>query len=284
MNANAVNLQSYVGRQTENHDVVDAHRLRGMIATLDRDDPTPVAGTSLPPCWHWMFCQEAAPHSVLGEDGHPDKGEFLPPIALPRRMWAGSRIVFFDPPVVGDTVIRRSTILSVTPKSGKSGDLVFVVVCHETCVGDRVAVQEEQDLVYREAPQPHAPALSKKPAPASAAWSRPIVPDPVLLFRYSALTFNGHRIHYDQPYCVNEEGYPGLVVHGPLIATLMLDLCRRHRPEGRISEFSFRAMSPLFDTQSFSVSGEPDADGPVVKVWAADASGGLASQGTVTFD
>jgi len=283
MNTSSVDLQSYVGRQVENHDVVDAHRLRGMIATLDRDDPAPVVGTPLPPCWHWMFCQEAAPQSILGVDGHPDKGEFLPPIALPRRMWAGSRITFFDPPVVGDAVTRRSTILSVTPKSGKSGELVFVVVRHETCVGDRVAVEEEQDLVYREAPRPGAPAPTPKPAPAAAPWSRSISPDPVLLFRYSALTFNGHRIHYDQPYCVNEEGYPGLVVHGPLIATLMVDLCRRQRPEARISEFSFRAMSPLFDTQAFTVAGEPDAEGPAVTVWAADASGGLASQGTVTF-
>ena len=283
MNDTLDDFESWVGRTTERTDVIDAHRVGGIIATLDRDDPAPAPGTPLPPCWHWMFCAEAAPQLALGADGHAERGGFLPPIPLPRRMWAGSRVTFHAAPVVGDAIVRRSTILSVTPKTGKTGNLVFVVVRHETLAGGELAIEEEQDLVYREAPQPGASPPPPKPAPEGAPWRRDIVPDPVLLFRYSALTFNGHRIHYDYPYCLNEEGYPGLVVHGPLIATLMVDLARRERPDARISGFSFRAMSPLFDTGPFSVAGNPAEDGSSADVWAANGDGGLASQGTVTF-
>lgn len=283
MSDNFDDFRNWVGRSIERHDTVDAHRLAGLSATLDRDDPLPMPGTPLPPCWHWMFCTEAAPLSSVGPDGHPVKGGFLPDIPLPRRMWAGSRLTFHAPPVVGDAITRRSTILSVTPKSGKTGQLVFVVVKHETLVGERIAIEEEQDLVYREAPTPGAAPPPAKPAPVEADWRRALSPDPVLLFRYSALTFNSHRIHYDQPYCLAEEGYPGLVVHGPLIATLLVDLARRERPEATISGFSFRAMSPLFDTGPFTVNGMPAPDGGSAEVWAANADGGLASQGAVTF-
>jgi 3-methylfumaryl-CoA hydratase len=278
------NFDDWVGTSREQHDRIDAALLSGMSATLDRDDPPPRNGDPLPPCWHWMYFRDATRQSVLGLDGHPERGGLMPPVALPRRMWAGSKIRFRAPLRVGEIACKRSEIDSITPKSGNSGQLVFINIRHTYLnAADEVAIEEEQNIVYREAPKPGDTPPHPRPAPEQAPWRRDLEPDPVLLFRYSALTFNSHRIHYDRAYCLQEEGYPGLVVHGPLIATLMVDLCRRSRPDSEIAEFSFRALAPLFDTHAMMLGGAPADAGSSAAVWAADEKGGLASQGDVVF-
>jgi 3-methylfumaryl-CoA hydratase len=253
-----------------------------MAATLDWPK-APQPGAPLPPGWHWLFFNGAARASELGPDGHPRRGGFLPPVPLPRRMWAGGRLSFAAPLPVGTVARRESQVASVEAKRGRSGDLVFVLVRHRIFGADGLAVEEEHDIVYRAQPAPGAPAPWTEAAPSGAAWRREVRPDPVLLFRYSALTFNGHRIHYDHPYVTRVEGYPGLVVHGPLIATLLLDLAIR---EGGavIRRFSFRAKSPLFDTAPFSLNGTPAAGGRTVRLWAAAPDGALAMEATAEID
>jgi 3-methylfumaryl-CoA hydratase len=240
-------------------------------------------GDPLPPPWHWTLCVPAARQSAIGPDGHPARGGFLPPVPLPRRMWAGGRLTFPQPLRVGEAVQRRSQVVSVEHKCGRSGELVFVLVRHEFHGALGLAITEEHDIVYRDLPVAGAPAPASTPAPAEASWQRDIAPDDVLLFRYSALTFNGHRIHYDRRYVTEVEGYPGLVVHGPLIATLLLDLLRRKLPDATIAAFEFKAVKPLFDIAPFSVHGQPEADGRTVRLWARDAEGWLAMSGVATL-
>ncbi len=270
-------LKDWVGREQAQRDLITAAPLAGLSATLDRDDPPPVPGTAVPPLWHWLYFLPQAPAHEIGPDGHPRRGGFLPPVPLPRRMWAGSRLDFVQPLRVGEAATRLSRIGSVDVKQGRSGTLVFVTVRHDY-TGDRgLALTEEHDIVYRDLPQPGAAAPAPQPAPADAAFSRDIVPDPVLLFRYSALTFNGHRIHYDRPYVTVVEGYPGLIVHGPLIATLLLDLLRREWPDATLRRFAFKAVRPVFDIHRFSVCGRPEGTGAVA-LWARDHEGALAMQ------
>ena len=276
-------LGNWIGREEVTDDVATAAPLGGLAATLDRDEAPPAVGDTVPPGGHWLYFLPRAPQSGLGPDGHPRRGGFLPPVPLPRRMWAGSRIEFPGVLRVGDAIRRRSRIHDVTQKSGKSGALVFVVVRHEILGADGVAVVEEQDLVYREAPDPSAPPPPPRPAPEDAAWSKTIHPDPVMLFRYSALTFNGHRIHFDRPYAMETEDYPGLVVHGPLIATLLMALCRTERPEAPLATFEVRMMRPLFDIAPFTVCGKPAPDGASAELWAANPEGALAAQVSLTF-
>jgi 3-methylfumaryl-CoA hydratase len=234
----------------------------------------------LPPLWHWAYFWTAAPQSELGPDGHPARGGFLPPVPLPRRMWAGGRLTFAKPLQVELDATRNSQVANVSTKHGATGPLVFVTVRHELVQEGALCVTEEHDIVYRDLPQPGTPAPAPKMAPpdSDAAWSRTITPDPVLLFRYSALTFNGHRIHYDRSYVTEVEGYPGLIVHGPLIATLLVDLLQRNLPQARMASFSFRAVGPLFDIEPFTVCGSPDADGHTVRLWARNMRGELAMQ------
>ncbi len=275
-------LKDWIGRAEQRGDWITAAPLAALSATLDRPDPEPLPGCAVPPLWHWLYFLPMAPQSQLGEDGHPKRGGFLPPVPLPRRMWAGGRLEFHHPLRVGDEVTRQSRILSVETKSGRSGTLVFVTVRHELTNAQGLALSEEHDIVYREAPAPGAPTPPAQPAPTDEAFSRGITPDPVLLFRYSALTFNGHRIHYDQPYVTQVEGYPGLIVHGPLIATLLLDLLRRQQPEARVRRFAFTAMKPLFDTHPFTVCGKPEGDAAAHRyaLWARSHEGHLAMRAT----
>jgi 3-methylfumaryl-CoA hydratase len=270
-------LRDWIGRSESRADAVTPTPVAALSATLDRDDPAPAAGSELPPLWHWLYFLPLARHGEIGPDGHPKRGGFLPPVPLPRRMWAGSRLEFRAPLRVGDAITRHSRIVDVNAKHGRSGALVFVAVRHETANAQGVAIVEEHDIVFRDNPQPDAPAPTPQPAPVGAAFEREIAPDPVLLFRYSALTFNGHRIHYDRSYVTGVEGYPGLIVHGPLIATLLLDLLRRERPEARVARFSFRAVRPIFDIHRFSVCGKP-AEGRSVALWARDHQGHLAME------
>jgi 3-methylfumaryl-CoA hydratase len=198
-------------------------------------------------------------------------------------MWAGGRLTWdpTNPLVVGDAVQRTSRIESVTHKAGRTGDLLFVRVRHEITNARGLSVTEEHDIVYRAAAQPGDPVPPPVVAQAGAAWQREVVPDDVLLFRYSALTFNGHRIHYDRRYVTQVEGYPGLIVHGPLIATLLVDLVRRHAPDAFVKGFQFKAVRPTFDLQPFHLNAQPSADGRTVRVWAQDHEGWLTMQGDV---
>ena len=258
----------------------------GLYDALDRAHE-PQTGEAITPGAHWCFFHPHAPMTEVGPDGHPKRGGFMPdPPGLPRRMFASSRMAFVGDLCIGDAVTRTQEITSVTPKTGKTGRLLFVTV-DETYSGPRGdALRHGMDIVYREAPADGANTPpSPKPAPDNAVWTRTVTPDPVMLFKYSAVTLNGHRIHYDRTYAMEEEGYPGLVVHGPLIGTLLMDLCRRERPDDRLSAFSYRAVAPLFDIAPFTVNAAPkaDAEGDVWTLWAANEQGHLCMQGEARF-
>lgn len=267
-------LKQWIGRQDRQSDLLVPAPLNALVATLDRDDAPYVTETGIPPLWHWLYFLPIARQSAVGSDGHPRRGGFLPPISLPRRMWAGGRLSFHGSLPVGAEVERLSTIVDVSHKSGRSGDLVFVKLVHELAIAGDLRVREEQDIVYRDPPRHGDPSPVPQLAPSGVQWVRQVEPDPVLLFRYSALTFNGHRIHYDRPYATHEEGYPGLVVHGPLIATLLMNLLRDERPQAQVRTFSFRAVRPLFDLRPFRLCGKLESDGSV-RLWAQDAEGFL---------
>lgn len=266
-------LLQWVGRTETQADDITAAPVRALSATLDRDDPAPRPGMPLPPLSHWLYFLPMHMARDLGEDGHARRGGFLPPVPLPRRMWAGGRLRWelANPLRVGEAATRISRIASVVPKRGRAGDLVFVTLAHEFHNANGLSMTEEHDIVYRGAPQP-GEAVPPPVAPATgASWQRELTPDDVLLFRYSALTFNGHRIHYDRQYVTGTEGYPGLVVHGPLVATLLLDLLRREAPTARVRRFEFRALRPAYDGRVLRLSGQPDENG--IALWAQDEEG-----------
>ena len=273
-------LREWIGRTETRSDLVTAAPMAALAATLDRADPLPVAGAPVPPLWHWLYFTSTAPQSEIGPDGHVKRGGFLPPVPLPRRMWAGGRLQFNAALEVGDAITRESRIADVTIKDGRSGRLVFVSVHHAIRNARGLALTEEHDIVYRNNPQADAPAPEPQPAAQDEDFAREIVPDPVLLFRYSALTFNGHRIHYDRTYATEVERYPGLVVHGPLIATLLVDLARREMPHATMRRFFFKAVHPLFDIHRFSVCGrrERGVQAKQLALWARDHEGFLAMQ------
>ena len=275
-------LTRWIGTTETMSDVITGTPYAALSATLDRPAPRPEAGTMLPPLWHWLYFLPLHRRSEIGLDGHAHRGGFLPPVALPRRMWAGGQLFFHAPLLVGDAVTRTSTIAQISEKTGRTGSLVFVKVRHDfRRHGEAdIALTEFHDIVFRDAPGTDEVAPAPQPAPEASSWESQWVPDAVLLFRYSALTFNGHRIHYDRRYATEVEGYPGLVVHGPLIATLLLDLIRRHLPRADLTQFEYRAVRPLFDTNPFFVCGEQTADGKGCHLWAKDHDGSLAMDAT----
>ena len=241
---------AWIGREERRSDRIEPRAYQRWLATLDREAP---ADGAVPQGYHWCLALPDAPTANLGEDGHPQRdsssASFLPPVPQPRRMWASSKVDFAIALRVGAQIERRSKVASVTAKGGASGPLVFVDIAHETLADGVLAVREVQSLVYRD-PSP-AGSLSTPPAPGTAAFNpdgwdahRALVPGEALLFRFSALTFNSHRIHYDAPYAAAVEGYRGLVVHGPLTATLLLDLARRELGDNALKSFSFRGVSP----------------------------------------
>lgn len=254
--------------------------MAAMAATLDRASTIFNMGDRIPPLWHWLYFLEITAQSLLAEDGHAKKGEFLPPIDLPRRMWAGSRIEFLQALHVGEQATRRSTIKSIELKQGRSGELGFVTVAHIISGPSGIALREEHDIVYREAANPQAASMSSLAAPAKADFSKIVYADPVLLFRYSALTFNSHRIHYDREFTKAAEGYPGLVVHGPLLATLMLELLTCSIPYVEVLQFQFKAMRPIFDLTPFTVCCDKPDDAGRAALWISDQSGALCMQGS----
>ena len=280
-----MNLKEWIGRSETITDVATATPYAGLSATLDRSPERPPVGTPLPALWHWLYFLPVYRQSEVGPDGHAKRGGFMPPVPLPRRMWAGSQVDFHQPLRIGDTLTRLSTIVNVSEKSGRTGPLVFVKMRHEIRRNGEteIALTDFHDIVYREAPQPDDVAPSPQRAPDGAVWERKCVPDDVLLFRYSALTFNGHRIHYDRRYVTEVEGYPGLIVHGPLIATLLLDLLRHHRPDAEVARYEFRAVRPTFDINHFFVCAEPQADGKTFHLWAKDHEGWLTMDATAVI-
>lgn len=269
-------LTDWIGRATESACWLDPWRAQALHATLDSSEPMPQEGGVLAPGWQWVYFLETAPSSELGPDGHPRRGGFMPPVQLPRRMWAGSRLEFLAPLVLGESARRVSRILAVEEKSGRSGRLCFVTVEHEIHGQLGVAIREQQDIVYREASTGGVPPAQA--APDDAKWRREWSFDAPRLFRYSALTFNSHRIHYDRAYATQEEGYQGLVVHGPLLATLMLELVRAHHPQRPLRRFEFRAVAPVFDGQRIEACGKPDGDR--IEVWIRGAAGSLHQRGS----
>jgi 3-methylfumaryl-CoA hydratase len=258
------NLQDWIGRTETTHDVASPVPLAGLAALLDRDM---LVGDTVPPLGHWLYFLNRAPQSQIEADGHPRRGGFLPPIPLPRRMWAGSRIEFRSPIAIGAAIEKRSTIAAIEAKTGASGEMIFLTVHHEIASAGGVALREEQDVVFRAAPKGGATKpRSPKPMP-QPEWRRTLIPDITQLFRFSALTFNAHRIHYDRNYARDVEGYPGLVVQGPYTAMLLMDLALRHGLKP--TRFAFRAQSPHFEGHALSLCG---AGG---RLWSLDESGAV---------
>lgn len=268
---------AWIGRDETMADALDVTAVGRVTATLG--GPVLKIGDPLPPLWQWAFFISAVPLDGVGPDGHPARGGFLPPAGNDRnRMWAGGRVEFKTSLRVGVPAERRSTVIDVKEKTGRTGSLMFVTVRHEYWQEGAVAISEEQDIVYR---QPSPPKLvGTEPAPA-AAWRETMHPTPVLLFRYSAVTFNGHRIHYDHPYVTQQEGYPGLVVHGPMIATMMVAAFRRAHPDARLSSLSYRGLRPLVAPTPFDVAGRMVEPG-VAELWA-EQGGTLAHQAQLRF-
>ncbi|EJN07275.1 hypothetical protein PMI42_07987 [Bradyrhizobium sp. YR681] len=271
-------LQAWVGRKETIRELIAPDRVAALGATLGIEGHH-AAGASLPPGWHWIFFNRFVPRHELGTDGHPKRGGFLPPVSLPRRMWAGGRLTYHKPLTIGAEGVRESTILKVEAKSGRAGRLVFVTVSHSIACNGAVCITEEQDIVYREAAAPGSPAPVAAAAPQGAAWSETFRPDTVLLFRYSSLTSNGHRIHYDQAYARDEENYPDLVVHGPLTATLLQGFVERHAGKP-LRSFEFRGVSPLFVSSAFKLEGKGDAN--ALDLWASGPEGALAMRAAAT--
>lgn len=271
-------LQSWQGKTETRHDLISVAPVRAMSALLDRTDAEPRVGDVLPALWHWLYFWPTTAQSELGADGHPKRGGFLPPVPFPKRMWAGGRLQWHQPMRLGDQIQRTSRIDQVQHKTGRSGELLFVQV-HHTYEGPQgVCLEESHDIVYKPLAQTSEHPSAGITPPLTAEWQRDLVPDDVLLFRYSALTFNSHRIHYDRRYAMQTEGYPGLVVHGPLMASLLIDLLRRHS-DRMLSSFAFKALKPVFecaDQRVLRLCAKPEGD--EIHTWVQDHQGHVCMQ------
>jgi 3-methylfumaryl-CoA hydratase len=274
-------LRQWIGRSNEASDTVTAQLVKGLRATLFMDIGAPKPGDAAPFTTHWCLAQPVYPASELGPDGHPARGGFLPPVPLPRRMWAGGELEFFEPLRVGDEVTRTSRISDVTMKTGSTGVLCFVSVEHLITTTRGTAIRERQDIVYRDISTAPAAAPAKPPAPPPAAQHREShIADPVLLFRYSALTFNGHRIHYDRDYVTRVEGYPGLIFHGPMQAAFQVEFAAKLHGGAAPKKFSYRGVQPLFEGE-FSVNANVSDAG--MELWTANWAGLPTMKGTATW-
>ncbi len=270
-----------VGRSRESVDVLELTPARHLAATFDRDAADLASGARLPCGWTLLYFLDSPPTSRIGRDGRTTPGELIPDTGLPRRMWAGGSFTFERDLVLGRPARQTITITGVERKRGRSGDLCFVTTEHRIAQDDQDAVIEVRNLVFRDAPGSSGEVRRVAP-PQDAVWQRSVVADPVLLFRFSALTFNAHRIHYDVEYCRNEEAYPDLVVHGPMQALLLLDLAERACPERRIRHFRYRGVAPLFAPHPFLVCGKPETGGSL-RLWIEDSAGGLATSAELEF-
>jgi 3-methylfumaryl-CoA hydratase len=276
-------LQAWIGRSYVVEDEITLPAVRRIAATLDLPPDFFARGAELPPHWYTMFFPEIARQSAIGPDGHPRKGGFLPPIPLPRRMFAGRRVSFSGQLRVGDLATKRTEIVAITPKAGRSGRMFFLTVRYTIEVDGRSIAVEEADAVYREALPRGTPSVigAAAPAPSDTTWSESTLLDPVLLFRYSAITWNGHRIHYDADYARDEEGYPNCVQNGGLTIQLLVDGALR-RMQAPLRSFSVRMMRPLFVGQTLVVAGRDAEDGRMA-VWAAGEDGALVAKAEMEF-
>jgi 3-methylfumaryl-CoA hydratase len=275
-------LKTWIGRTAQAQDIVTPRLIDGFRATFD-PHLAPVPAGNAPLALHWCLAPPAAPMAELGPDGHPARGGFLPPVPLPRRMWAGGSIETLGPLKSGDAVTRTSRVADLSLKEGRSGTLCFINVDYEFATPHGVAIRERHDIVYRDIPsgraQPAAKAAPAEVRRGDVIWG--IQADPVLLFRYSALTFNGHRIHYDYPYVTDVEGYAGLVVHGPLQASLLFNLAATIGGAAP-RKFDYRGLSPLIAGQRFEVHGRRNADG-TAECWTQDSFGVINMQGSASW-
>ncbi len=272
-------LRTWIGREAISEDVLSSRHARLMAATLGLPQDALVDGAALPPLWHWLYFLEGLPGSELGRDGHPARGGFLPPVPLPNRMWAGGRLEFHAPLALGSSVRKRSAVSSIEHKRGRSGDLVFVTVRHVLLDGDQVAITEDHDIVYKQ-PSPPGAAPAACAAGPQPSHSEPFEATSTMLFRYSALTFNGHRIHYDLDYCRNVEGYANLVIHGPLQATLLAGLAARLGPKP-LRHFHYRGLRPSVLGMSLTVNAVAATDG--LSLWTAQPDGSVSMQAEAMF-
>jgi len=280
-----MDINAWIGRSRERRDAMDPWAAAALIATLNLARAEPAAGDALPPFWHWLYFREAAPRGALGPDGHPAKGGFLPPAPQPRRMWAGGRLALHAPLPLGAPATRRETIADVRRRTGRAGPLTFVTVRHEVAGAAGLAAVEEQDIVYREDPagfDAPTPPEARRDETHARAWTC----DATVLFRYSALTFNGHKIHYDLAHAREVEGYPGLVVHGPLLATLLLELAHEIAvelsPRARVAGMAFRAIAPIFANEPFAACARPEGEGLALWIRGADGRQAMAMEATLT--
>jgi len=275
-------LQAWVGRSRTVDDVLDVRQANLMCATMDMQAIL-TEGQPLPPLWHWIYFAETCRTDAVSTDGHAVIGDFmppidLPPVSLPRRMWAGGRVRFHKPLPIGAAATKKLTIKSIDQKQGRSGPMCFVTLMHEIFVDGVLCLSEEKNVVYLEPRDPAAPAAEPPEAQGNAQFSRTITPNSVWLFRYSALMFNGHRIHYDVDFCREVEGYPDLLVHGPLLATLLAGLAAEKT--GPLRTFTYRAVSPIFNGADFSIHGQNSDGGGAF--WVTNPAGRLAMQANVT--
>jgi 3-methylfumaryl-CoA hydratase len=276
----AEDFGNWVGRTETVSDVVAVQPAKALAATFDQPFDGLGLGSAIPALWSWISFLPISPMSAVGPDGHPRRGGFLPPIALERRMWAGSRIVVYDDLRLGEEIVRTSRIASINEKHGKAGSMVFVTVEHRTSSPRGLAMEEQQDIVYLAIPQVFTPPPPTF-APRAPDWSQPFPLDPVLLFRFSALTFNGHRIHYDRRYAEEVEHYPGLVVHGPLQALALFEAARARAPERRAARFAFRGLRPLFEHDRATLNGRAEDGG--LALYTANADGAISMAATLDW-
>jgi 3-methylfumaryl-CoA hydratase len=276
-----VNLQDWVGKTEQVKDCIYPTPVRALALTLDQPNLAVEEGAPLPEIWHWLYFLPMVARSEIGVDGHPRRGGFLPPIALERRMWASGQLTFHRELLIGEEITKASEILKVSEKEGKAGKMVFVTVRHAISSARGVAIDEEQNIVYLPMPKTYASA-PPNPAPADLEWQESYAVDPVLLFRFSALTFNAHRIHYDINYVADVEKYPGLVVHGPLQALLLLEAARKRNPGQQPARYEFKAVRPLFVFDQLYLGGRSNADGGH-DLYAINTDGNMTMQATVSW-
>jgi 3-methylfumaryl-CoA hydratase len=275
------NLQDWVGKTEQVIDYSYPTPVKALAQTLDDKTFVAETGQILPELWHWLYFLPLVAISEIGEDGHPKRGGFLPPVSLERRMWASSRLEFHQDLLVGEQITKTSEIAKITEKEGKAGKMVFVTVKHSIKSVRGVAVLEEQDIVYLPMPKSFAPP-APNPAPTDLLWKELYPISPVLLFRFSALTFNSHKIHYDLKYATEVEKYPGLVVHGPLQALLLLESARKHHPGRKVACYEFKAVRPILGFDQIHLCGRQLADGSN-ELFTANADNNIGMQAHLTW-
>jgi 3-methylfumaryl-CoA hydratase len=287
MSENLQHLKEWIGRTETVEDRATRLPVHGYAALRDRPE-VPKEGDPIGPMGHWFFFKPVARASEIGPDGHPRRGGFMPPVPLPRRMFGGARTTYHKDLRIGEKMKKVQSITNVDIKDGRTGTLVICTVMNAFHGESGLALEEEHDIVYRDNPPADAKdsrgnSGKTNAAPTDHEWIKEIAPDPVMLFRYSAITFNGHRIHYDRKYVTEVEGYPGLIVHGPLTAGLLLDVAVDNNLGRRLAGFRFQARAPLFDVAPFKVAGKPTDDGKSVSLWSVTPEGNIGTLATATF-